>query len=394
MTARDDWAGAANILAVRLDSLGDVLMTGPALSALKRARPGRRLTLLTSVSGAAAGRLIPEVDEVLVHDAPWMKATAKQRDSRPDVELVKSLREKCFDAAVIFTVFSQNPLAAAYLCYLADVPRRLAHCRENPYQLLTHWVLEPEPEKTIRHEVRRQLDLVAEVGCPAQSGEHLLLQVPVRARRWAVSKLRSLGLPVGTTDADSGERVGRWAVLHPGASAASRRYPAEYFAAAARELVRQHGVPVLFTGSESERLLVQQVRDAMDAPSAALVGGTELAELAAVISLAPVIITNNTGPAHIAAAVGTPVVDLYALTNPQHTPWGIPSRVLFHDVSCKFCYRSVCPELHHDCLRKVSPDAVVRATLELLDGVEPAKRGITTDPSGLCAGGVSASVPH
>jgi ADP-heptose:LPS heptosyltransferase len=139
---------------------------------------------------------------------------------------------------------------------------------------------------------------------------------------------------------------------------------------------------------------VRQVRDAMDAPAAALVGDTELAELAAIISLAPVIITNNTGPAHIAAAVGTPVVDLYALTNPQHTPWGVPSRVLFHDVSCKFCYRSVCPELHHDCLRKVSPEAVVRAALDLLDGVEPAEHWFATAPSDLCASGVSASVPH
>jgi lipopolysaccharide heptosyltransferase II len=396
MTAGDDWAGAVNILAIRLDSLGDVLMTGPALSALKRARPGRRLTLLTSATGATAGSLIPEVDEVLVHDAPWMKAAPGRHDSQSDVALVECLRERRFDAAVIFTVFSQNPLPAAYLCYLADVPRRLAHCRENPYQLLTHWIAEPEPEKMIRHEVRRQLDLVAEVSCPGRSTERLLLNVPLESRRWAVTKLRSLGIPVETADLHSSRRLGRWAVVHPGASAASRRYPVEYFAAAARELVTRHDVPVLFTGTEAERGLVRQVRDLMGAPSAALVGDTRLAELAAVISLAPVIITNNTGPAHIAAAVGTPVVDLYALTNPQHTPWGVPSRVLFHDVPCKFCYRSVCPELHHDCLRKVSPQAVVRAALELLDDIgradrEDADRESMITHSGLCVGEVALS---
>ena len=70
-------------------------------------------------------------------------------------------------------------------------------------------------------------------------------------------------------------------------------------------------------------------------------------ELAATIAQASVLITNNSGPAQLAAAVGTPVVDLYALTNPQHTPWRVPHRVLFHDVLCKFCYRSVCPEGHH-----------------------------------------------
>ncbi len=58
---------------------------------------------------------------------------------------------------------------------------------------------------------------------------------------------------------------------------------------------------------------------------------------------APLLVSNNTGPVHIAAAVGTPVVDLYALTNPQHTPWGVPNRVLYHDVPCKYCYKSICP---------------------------------------------------
>src|SRR5687767_11851045 len=104
----------------------------------------------------------------------------------------------------------------------------------------------------------------------------------------------------------------------------------------------------------------------MKAPSLSLAGTLDLGHLAALLSHAPVLISNNTGPVHIAAAVGTPVVDLYALTNPQHTPWGVPSRVLFHDVPCKNCYKSVCPEGHHDCLRLVPPAAVVAAARELL----------------------------
>jgi ADP-heptose:LPS heptosyltransferase len=104
----------------------------------------------------------------------------------------------------------------------------------------------------------------------------------------------------------------------------------------------------------------------MAAPSLSLVGQLDLPELAALLQLAPVVIGNNSGPAHIAAAVGTPVVDLYALTNPQHTPWGVPSHVLYHDVPCKYCYRSVCPEGHHNCLQKVEPETVVAAVLTLL----------------------------
>jgi ADP-heptose:LPS heptosyltransferase len=101
-----------------------------------------------------------------------------------------------------------------------------------------------------------------------------------------------------------------------------------------------------------------------------LAGVLSLAETAALIRMAPIMIANNTGPAHIAAAVGTPIVDLYALTNPQHTPWHVPHRVLYHDVPCRFCYRSVCPMGHHDCLRCVEPSAVIAAAADLLAEVQ------------------------
>ncbi len=124
---------------------------------------------------------------------------------------------------------------------------------------------------------------------------------------------------------------------------------------------------MVFTGDASERPLVDSIRSRMEAPSHSVAGELSLAELAALIERAPLLIANNTGPVHIAAAVGTPVADLYALTNPQHTPWLVPSRVLNRDVPCQPCYKSVCPEGHHDCLRLVEPGEVVRAALELLE---------------------------
>jgi ADP-heptose:LPS heptosyltransferase len=96
------------------------------------------------------------------------------------------------------------------------------------------------------------------------------------------------------------------------------------------------------------------------------------------LSRARVLISNNTGAVHVAAAVGTAVVDLYALTNPQHTPWQVPSRVLFHDVACKFCYKSTCPQEHHDCLRLVTPDEIVSAAVNLLglSSTSPSEEGL------------------
>jgi ADP-heptose:LPS heptosyltransferase len=157
-----------------------------------------------------------------------------------------------------------------------------------------------------------------------------------------------------------------WAVVHPGATASSRRYPPEAFAAAARRLVRDVGCTLVFTGTDAERGLVAGIQRTMGVPSHSLAGALDVAELAALIALAPVLIANNTGPVHLAAAVGTPVVDLYALTNPQHTPWKVANRVLFADVPCKYCYKSVCPQGDHACLRQVPPDAVVAATEDLL----------------------------
>jgi lipopolysaccharide heptosyltransferase II len=269
--------------------------------------------------------------------------------------MIERIRERGFDAAAIFTVYSQNPLAAALLCYLAGVPLRLAHCRENAYQLLTTRVPESEPEHRIRHEVRRQLDLVAAVGCSAPD-ERLSLRVPLCARASVDARLASLGL----------DHEQPWIVLHPGATAPSRRYPLDQYAAAASSIARRTGATGLLTGDASERALADRISAAIETRAHTLAGALSLAELCALIAAAPVLVTNNTGPAHIAAAVGTPVVDLYALTNPQHTPWMVTSRVLFHDVPCKYCYRSVCPERHHECLRRVPPEAVADAACELL----------------------------
>ena len=350
------WDGADNVLAVRLDALGDVLMTTPALRALRAGRAGRRLTLLTSPAGAEVAALIPEVDDVIVYDAPWVKATAARADSAPDHAMLARLGGAGFDAAVIFTVYSQNPLPAAMLCCLADIPRRLAHCHENPYQLLTDWVLDPEPARGVRHEVRRQLDLVAAIGC-GSADERLSLWVPDAARDATRRRLATLGL----------DRR-RWVLIHPGATAASRRYPPDRFAAAARGVAEATGGAIVVTGAAADAPAIEAVMRDLGGDAQA-VTGLRLPEFAALVEAAPLLISNNSGPVHIAAAVGTPVVDLYALTNPQHTPWAVPHRVLFHDVPCKYCYKSVCPEGHGNCLALVEPTRVVDAAVSLLTDV-------------------------
>ena len=348
------WQDAAEVLCVRLDGTGDVLMTTPALRALREATPGRRITLLASAAGAAAAQRVPEVDDVIVFGAPWMKAACMS--PREELALAAKLAARRFDAAVIFTVYSQSALPAAHLCYLAQVPLRLAHCRENPYHLLTDWRPDPEPQSLVRHEVRRQLDLVASVGCRPRD-ERLSFAPSAGARR-RVERM----LAAGRVDRDR-----PLVVAHPGASAPSRRYPADRFAAALGLVSQKTDAEIVLTGDAAEAELVAGIRSALPGAAHSFAGRLDLDELGALLARADVVISNNTGPAHIAAAVGTPVVDLYALTNPQHTPWGVQHRVLYHDVPCRYCYKSVCPAGHHDCLRAVEPVAVAEAAVELLE---------------------------
>jgi lipopolysaccharide heptosyltransferase II len=353
MSVSSSWQSLRKILCIRLDNLGDVLMTTPAIRALKQSAPGRHITLLASRSGAKLAPFLPDVDEVIAYDAPWVKNDSD--DPEADASILQALRDQAFDAAVIFTVYSQSPLPAALLCRQAGIPRVLAHCRENPYRLLSDWVRETEPRQP-RHEARRQIDLVQTVGASCDD-LRLGFLTQHSDRQSLCKKLNELGV--------SGN--GEWMVAHCGATAPSRRYAPERYAEALRLLAGRAGT-VILTGDTSEQALTQHVSQlcAGLVPVVDVAGKLTLGELACLIEQATLLLSNNSGPVHVAAAVGTPVVDLYALTNPQHTPWMVPCRVLNHDVPCKYCYRSICPEGHHDCLAKVSPETVCDAVLELL----------------------------
>jgi lipopolysaccharide heptosyltransferase II len=356
------WQQARRILCVRLDSLGDVLMCTPAMRALRQAVPGRTLTLLGAPTGAAALPFIPELDVVIAWSAPWTASARSATTPAPTPAPIATLAARAFDAAVIFTTYTQSALPAALLCQLAGIPLRLAHCRENPYDLLTDWVPEPEPATLVRHEVQRQLALVQRVGC--RSVDLGLSFVPRPADVAAArARLHAAGVAPDRP----------WILLHPGASAASRRYPAAHWAHVLRLLAQEVQLPLVLTGSAAESELVDEIRLASAVPAISLAGRLALGELGAALRLAAVVVTNNTGPAHMAAAVGTPVVDLYALTNPQHTPWKVRSRVLFHDVPCRFCYKSTCPEGHQACLAGVAPQRVVDAVRDLLGAPEAAR---------------------
>jgi len=257
------------------------------------------------------------------------------------------LKKGRFDAAVIFTVYSQNPLPSVMLAYLAGIPLRLAYCRENPYHLLTHWVPDQEPYDFIRHQVRRDLDLVTFTGAYTEDEN---LRIIVHENLWpAVSKKL----------VEAGANLNRpLIILHPEVSEVKRQYSIEQWVSAAQRLSEDY--QLVITGKKETDGITGAV---------SLCGQLSLEELIVLIKHASLLLSVNTGTIHIAAATATPVVVLYALTNPQHTPWNVKSKVLYFDVPEHLCSKNEVIKYVRKSWSKAptaTPENIIAATTELL----------------------------
>ncbi|WP_407431272.1 glycosyltransferase family 9 protein, partial [Arcticibacter sp.] len=303
-----------NILCIRPDNLGDLLMSSPAIRALKETFQAK-ITVLTSSMAAGAAPLIAEIDEVMVCDFPWVKTSTP--DDQGFLNLIPLVRERNFDLAVVFTVYSQNPLPAVMLAYLSGIPSRLAYCRENPYELLTHWVPDREPYTYIKHQVRRDLDLVAKLGA-SSCNEALRIREDQSAQEQALSKLLQAGVNIQQP----------WLIFHAGVSEQKRAYPNHLWIETAKTVINSMNYQILYTGSAKEKPLTDQLATETGKNSFSLGGWFVLNEFAELIRKSPLVISVNTGTVHLAAATNTPVVVLYALTNPQHAPWKALGQIL------------------------------------------------------------------
>ena len=350
----NEWLAAKNILAVRLDNIGDVVMLGPALRAVKESSPQARLTLLASPAGSTAVPLLPWVDEVITWRPIWQDVggcmpfhPARER------ELINILAERQFDGALIFTSFSQTPHTPGYACYLAGIPLRAGESKEFGGSTLTT-ELEASPDDL--HQVERNLRLVEHLGFVARD-RRLMLAIPEEARQAVPSLLERVGL-----DPDA-----PFVLVHPGASAQARRYPVERFGIVARLLTRR-GWPILVTGVEREAvLLAELIQHAPDARC--LIGGATLAEYAALVERAALVICNDTLPMHLADAVGTPEVVLFSGTDyeEQWRPRATAHRLLRRPTSCHPCYLFECP-IGLPCL-DIPPEEVVENCDAVLEEV-------------------------
>jgi ADP-heptose:LPS heptosyltransferase len=345
------WLVAKKILTVRLDNIGDVIMLGPALRAVKETSPQAHLTLLATPGGATAVPLLPWIDDVIVWRPIWQDVGGRMPfDPARDRELIDLLAGHEFDAALIFTSFSQTPHVPGYVCYLAGIPLRAGESKEFGGSTLTT-ELKGAPEEL--HQAERNLRLVEHLGFVARERQ-LVVTIPDTARN-AVPDL------LDKTELDPDQP---FILLHPGASAQARRYPAERFGVLARLLTRRDW-QVLVTGVERESALIQEV--IAHAPKARhLIGDMTLAEYAALVERAKLVICNDTLPMHLADAVRTPVVVMFSGTDyeEQWQPRATRARLLRRETSCHPCYLFECP-IGQPCL-DISPEEVVEEVETLL----------------------------
>ncbi len=346
------WAAARNLLLIRLDNIGDVVLLSAAIRTLRENLPRARLTLLASPAGAQAQPLLPWLDEVMVWRAVWQDLGRLPLDPSRELALVDLLRGKGFDGAIVFTSFSQTPHGAAYACYLAGIPLRLGESKEFGGSLLT---TEIRNLSDGLYQGERSLRLLEGVGFRVRD-RRPRIEVPPEAREMAGSLLSSYGIGPGRP----------YLVVHPGASCQARRYPLERFAAVARLLWRRLGMPVLLTGSEKEAPDLGAITS-RSAGVVSLAGRTRVEELAALVAEASLVVCNDSLPMHLATTLDVPSLVTFSGTDVESqwvSPY-TPTRLLRRETSCSPCYRMECP-YHLECL-EVPPREVVDAAEGMLE---------------------------
>ncbi len=324
-----------NVLAVRQDNNGDVLLAGPALRALRRS--AAHLTLVVGPSGRAAAETLDACDAIVPFEAAWIEADPKPLAASDVERFVARIRRANVSRAFVFTSFHQSPLPMALLLRLAGVPYVAATSVDYPGSLLDlrHRIADDV------HEVERSLSLVAAAGYALPASDDGAL----RMRTEPFAALRT---------------TAPYVVVHPGATVPARAWAPER----CRELVARldaEAIPVVLTGSAPERDLCAFVAGAS---AENLAGATSFAQLGDVIARATAIVVGNTGAAHVAAAVGTPVVSLFAPTIPaaRFAPWAVAHVVLGDQhVPCAGCRARICPLPSQLCLDAIAIDDVLGA---------------------------------
>jgi ADP-heptose:LPS heptosyltransferase len=359
----NEFASIRRILTIRLDNIGDVIMLGPALRNLRVLFPGSQLTLMASPGGSQVAPLLPWVDDVFTWRAIWQDVSGEMPlDPGRELKLADTLRDRQYDAAFIFTSFSQSPHPPAYVCYLAGIPFRFGHSNEFGGGLLSHGY---RPPAEAGHQADRNLALLESAGLPI-AHRHLDLSIPEEIQKQSDSMLEESGI----------DPLAHYLVIAPGASCSSRRYDLTRFAQVLKILEKSIEMPVVVVGSVQEAETLAPLlpktgeRKSIGCNVISMVGRTTVPQLAGLIRRSRLVIANNSASLHMADAFEIPMVILYSGTEheSQWMPRQAPARLLRRQTSCSPCYKFRCP-YDKECL-DILPEEVVSAVRDLLSVTE------------------------
>ena len=326
--------------------VGDAVMTVPALRALRSLFPGTHITLATR--GWAQGLFADAnfINEIQVHEGTGLRSVVHQ---------VRMWQKREFDLAVLFP----NSLESALVAALSRVPVRTGYATEGRQRLLTHPL--PLPEwRSSRHEIYYYLNIVEQL-VGIESGElepDGAISVSEVGQAEARAFLRSQGV--------SGDR--RVIALCPGSiNSRAKRWPAERFAALGDRFIADLDADVVLIGSEAELEVSSHVSETMRRQPIVLTGKTNLSQLVGVLSVVDLLVTNDTGPAHIASALGRPTLVVFGPTNPLTTsPYSESGQIIRVPPDCAPCMLRDCP-IDHRCMTAITPDDVFQKSTMMLN---------------------------
>ncbi len=333
--------------------VGDAVMTVPALRQLRRLFPHAHITLATRSWAKGLFADAEFLDDLMVHEGNGLRLVVHQ---------VREWRRRNFDLAVLLP----NSLETALVASLARVPLRIGYATDGRHRLLTHPLALPDSRDS-QHEVFYYLNIIARLEWLVNREQSFLNTLPDASLEVGEHRKVAARALLCANGITNGHPL---IALCPGSiNSRAKRWPAERYAALADRFIDECGADILLIGSAAEMDVSLEVSALMHNNPHLLTGKTDLAELVAVLSLVDLLVTNDTGPAHISAALGRPTLVIFGPTNPLTTrPFSPYGEIVRQPPDCAPCMLRDCP-IDHRCMTAITPDEVFRRALASLPSV-------------------------
>ncbi|MBI3996802.1 MAG: lipopolysaccharide heptosyltransferase II [Candidatus Omnitrophica bacterium] len=336
------------MVVIRLDRIGDVVLSTPVLTALRQRFPHAFIAMMVRSACQDLIKGHPALNETILYDKDGAHHSAWAT-----IRFARALRRYEFDTALILHPSNRSH----WIPWLAGIPVRIGYDRKNPW-LLTHRAPHRKQEGA-QHEAAYTLELLRYFGIDPSTPRPSIAMHADAAQRIAAR-----------LSASSIQPHERLVAIHPSASCVSKRWMPERFAQVADRLITEHGVRVCLVAGEADTVYAARVAEAMQHPALNVAGQLPLRDLAALLQRCTLLISNDSGPVHIAAAVGTPVVDIFGrnqrgLSPQRWGPLGEGHVVLHKEVGCVTCLAHNC-DIAFLCLTSLQVDEVYRAAVSIL----------------------------